>query len=151
MLGFKLLHVSKRDPWCLLSNANRSLPSSLYISGVICVQKIHIKSGTNHTNIIFFHGHFFSCLGISKCCAKFRNDWSTEMLQNYSLTLLVLMAEYSWWTRSVPWLLIAWLLESAGQQQPWYWLCVMGRTLSSIIKDFSCLSHRSFEKKIKKC
>ena len=28
-----------------------------------------------------------------------------------------------WYVSAISWLLIPWLLESAGHQQPWYWLC----------------------------
>ena len=37
---------------------------------------------------------------------------------------------------SIPWLLIAWLLESPGHQQPWYWLCETNGPLSSMEKDY---------------
>ena len=39
------------------------------------------------------------------------------------------------------WLLMPWLLVSPGHQQPWYWLCDVGRSLSYSRKDFNCL-HR---------
>ena len=38
------------------------------------------------------------------------------------LTLVVLRREYSGRTRSIPWLLMAWLLVSPGHQLSWYWL-----------------------------
>ena len=31
-------------------------------------------------------------------------------------------SEYFWKTRSIPWLLMPWLLVSPDHQQPWYWL-----------------------------
>ena len=39
-----------------------------------------------------------------------------------NLTLLVLRLGYARKTRSIPWLLMPWLLASPGHQQPWYWL-----------------------------
>ena len=39
------------------------------------------------------------------------------------LILLVLKPEYSGQTRSIPWLLMPWLLASPGHHHPWYWLC----------------------------
>ena len=40
-------------------------------------------------------------------------------------------------TRSIPWLLMPWLLTSPGQQQPWYWLCRICRSWSYVRKDLS--------------
>ena len=42
-------------------------------------------------------------------------------------------------TRSLSWLLMPWLLTSPGHQQPWYWLCRIGRFLSYLRKDFNYL------------
>ena len=39
-----------------------------------------------------------------------------------------------------------WLLTSPGHQQPWYWLCRIGRFLSYLKKDFNYLRHISVEK-----
>ena len=52
------------------------------------------------------------------------------------LTLNVRGLSYLGLTRSVSWLLMSWLLASPGHQQPWYWLCRMGRSLSYLRKDF---------------
>ena len=49
-------------------------------------------------------------------------------------------------TRSISWLLMPWLLTSTGHQQPWYWLCRIGRFLSYLRKDFNYLRHISVEK-----
>ena len=46
------------------------------------------------------------------------------------LTHLALRLECSRYTRSVPWLLMFWLLLSPGHQQPWCWLYWMSRSLS---------------------
>ena len=39
-------------------------------------------------------------------------------------------------TRSISWLLMPWLLASPGHQQPWYWLCRIGRSLSYSRRNF---------------
>ena len=46
-----------------------------------------------------------------------------EMTWSYliGLTLLLLRAWYSRWIKSIPWLLMPWLLPAPGHQQPWYW------------------------------
>ena len=40
---------------------------------------------------------------------------------------------------------MSWLLVSPGHQQPWYWLCRMGRSLSYLRKDFNHLCHINVE------
>ena len=74
------------------------------------------------------------------------------MNRTYSLSYLHLLVRSSWkdaftsgthlrlgpdWS----WLLMPWLLVSPGHQQPWYWLCRIGRSLSYISKDFNHLCH----------
>ena len=49
-------------------------------------------------------------------------------------------------TRSISWLLMPWLLTSPGHQQPWYWLCGIGRFLSYLRKDFIYLRRINVEK-----
>ena len=44
-------------------------------------------------------------------------------------------------TRSVSWLLMTWLLVSPGHQQPWHWLCSIGRFLSCLREYFNFLCH----------
>ena len=48
-------------------------------------------------------------------------------------------------TWSISWLLMTWLLASPGHQQPWYWLCRIGRSLSYLSKDFNYLCHANVE------
>ena len=43
--------------------------------------------------------------------------------------------------RSIPWLLMPWLLASPGHQQPWYWLCEIGKSWSFAWKDYNYLCH----------
>ena len=49
-------------------------------------------------------------------------------------------------TRSISWLLMRWLLTSPGHQQPWYWLCRIGRFLSCLRKDLNYLRRINVEK-----
>ena len=49
-------------------------------------------------------------------------------------------------TRSISWLLMPWLLTSPGHQQPWYWLCRIGRLLSYFRKAFNYLRRINVEK-----
>ena len=53
------------------------------------------------------------------------------------LTLNVRGSSYLGLTRSISWLLMPWLLTSPGRQQPWYWLCRIGRFLSYLREDFN--------------
>ena len=55
------------------------------------------------------------------------------------LTLNVRGPSYLGSTRSISWLLMPWLFASPGHQQPWYWLCRMGRPLFYLRKDFNHL------------
>ena len=61
------------------------------------------------------------------------------------LTLNVRGPSYLGLTRSISWLLMPWLLTSPGHQQPWYWLCKIGRFLSYLRKDFNYLRHMNVE------
>ena len=65
------------------------------------------------------------------------------------LTLNIQGPSYLGLTRSIPWLLISWLLASPGHQQPWYWLRTMGRSLSYLRKDFNHLCHINVEERQK--
>ena len=62
------------------------------------------------------------------------------------LTLNVRGPSYLGLTRSISWLLVPWLLTSPGHQQPWYWLCRIGRFLSCLRKDFNYLHRINVEK-----
>ena len=62
------------------------------------------------------------------------------------LTLNVRGPSYLGLTRSISWLLMPWLLTSPGHQQPWYWLCIIGRFVSYLRKDFNYLRRINVEK-----
>ena len=55
----------------------------------------------------------------------------------FNLTLLMLKLEYFGQTRAKLWLLIPWFLASPEHQQPWYWLCRITRSVSSIRKNLN--------------
>ena len=57
-------------------------------------------------------------------------DWGVPADLTYELTFNVRGPRYLGLTRSISWLLMPWLLTSPGHQQPWYWLCKIGRFLS---------------------
>ena len=69
-----------------------------------------------------------------KAFTSFSPSAPTDLLL---LTLYVRGPSYPGLTRSVSWLLMPWLLVSPGPQQPWYWLCKLGRPLSYMRKDFN--------------
>ena len=62
------------------------------------------------------------------------------------LTLNVRGPGYLGLTRSISRLLMPWLLTSPGHQQPWYWLCRIGRFLSYLKKDLNYLRRINVEK-----
>ena len=73
--------------------------------------------------------------------------WShAGLLGHNELTLSVLKTEYSGVTRSIPWLLMPWLLASPGHQKPCYWQCRKSGSLSCMRKDFNYLCHLNIEK-----
>ena len=57
------------------------------------------------------------------------------------LILQAMKSEYSGWIRSLPWLLMPWILTSTGHHQPWYLLCrtnikaVMWHLLNILVKN----------------
>ena len=70
---------------------------------------------------------------------------SEELTNSWSLTLKVWGLSYLGLTRSISWLLMPWLLASPGHQQPWYWLCKIGRSLSYLRRKFNYLCLISVE------
>ena len=85
--------------------------------------------------------------GLKEDCIK--NMWGKQIgvkpLWVYSrqspLTLNVRGPSYFSLTRSISWLLMPWLLASPGYQQPWYWLCRIGRSLPYLRRNFNYLCH----------
>ena len=61
----------------------------------------------------------------------------------FSLTVMLptWRPKFPLFTRSIPWLLMTWLLALPGHQQPWLWMCRMNAYLSSSLKDFNQLCH----------
>ena len=62
------------------------------------------------------------------------------------LTLDVWGPSYLGLTRSISWLMMPWLLTSPGHQQPWHWLCRIGRFLSYLMKNLNYLCRINVEK-----
>ena len=56
-------------------------------------------------------------------CFWFGMSWT-----DYSLRLSMWGPSYLGLIRSISWLLMPWLLASPGHQQPWYWLCEIGKS-----------------------
>ena len=73
-------------------------------------------------------------------------QWVKLKLAELGLTLNVRGPSYLGLTRSVSWLLMPWLLTSPGHQQPWFWLCRIGKFLSYLRKDFNYLRSINVEK-----
>ena len=71
---------------------------------------------------------------------------SSSLLPVACLTLNVWGPSYLGLTRSISWLLMPWLLTSPGHQQPWYWLCRIGKFLSYLRNDFNYLRRINVEK-----
>ena len=66
-------------------------------------------------------------------------------LSHSELTLNVPGLSYLFLTSSKSWLLMSWLLTLPGHQQPWYWPCRIGRSLSYLRKGFKYLCHINVE------
>ena len=60
----------------------------------------------------------------------YHKDITKDVANHGKLTLNVRRPNYHGLTRSIPRLLMPWLLTSPGRQQPWYSLCIIGRLLS---------------------
>ena len=67
-----------------------------------------------------------------------------------SIAFLVLSLEYSRRTSSTPWMLMPWLLQSPGHQ-PWYWLCGMRVSSSSLLVNLNNLLHFTHTRNDIKC
>ena len=85
---------------------------------------------------------------MARCCqatSHYPSQCWLRSMSPYGITRphneLNLRLEYSRRYRSIPWLLMPWLLPSPGHQQPWYWLCRINGSLSSTKKDFNKLCH----------
>ena len=66
-----------------------------------------------------------------------------------TLPLLILNVRgpsYLGLNRLISWLLMPWRRKEPGHQQPWYWLCRIGRFLSCSRKDFKYLRRINVQK-----
>ena len=97
---------------------------------------------TNFSEILI-NIHTFS---FKKMHLKMSVKWLPFCLGLNVLTLNVRGPSYLGLTRSISWLPMPWLLTSPGHQQPWNWLCRIGRFLSYFRKDFNYLRRINVEK-----
>ena len=72
-------------------------------------------------------------------------DSGTSCINRDLWTLSMQGLSYTGLIRSLSWLLMPWLFASPGHQQPWYWLCKLGRSLFYMRNDFDYLCHVSVE------
>ena len=95
--------------------------------------------------------YFSSFNNIKHCCVICSGHYFNALSPgrygcNVELTLNVRGPSYLGLTRPISWLLMPWLLTSPEHQQPWYWLCRIGRFLSYLRKDFNYLRRTIMEK-----
>ena len=102
---------------------------------VAVCNKMPRKSHWNNTNWLVLYFSRFSVF-----------IFTDVILVADNLTLDVWGPSYLGLTRSISWLLMPRLLASPGHQQPWYWLCKIGKSWSFTRKDFNYLWHVSVEK-----
>ena len=107
----------------------------------------------NHWNLfarfeVTISQHWFSWwLGADQATSHYLSQWWVVYWRIYAslglneLTPLVVNPEYSDESRSIPLLLITWLLASPGHHQIWYLLCWIRRSFSSMWKNANNL-HR---------
>ena len=126
----------RRSMWCLL-------PIYVQETGILWFSWTLLKmvfnqaiSGVLIKNVIY---HIVAKMKWKLFCCK--NPLILGML-----TLNVRGPSYLGLTRSISWLLMPWLLTSPGHQQPWYWLCRIGRFLSYLRKNFNYLHRINVEK-----
>ena len=102
------------------------------------------------TAVLFFNSTVHCAMPVFSSSAvadpSFVNSWLWWLNAIFPLTLKVRGPSYLGLTRSISWLLMPWLLTSPGHQQPWYWLCRIGRFLSYLRKDFNYLRCINMEK-----
>ena len=87
----------------------------------------------------------YNCLCIF-CNKTNANTFVVGFYSSFFWTRNVRGPSYLGLTRSISWLPMPWLLMSSGHQQPWYWLCRIGRFLSYLRKDFNYLRRINVEK-----
>ena len=128
---------------------NLSSPQSIFLKFNINSNVITTQFCTWHlTSLLTFHKFLWILMIQRHPC------WPADIIHHdpqkswgtWVLTLLVLTLEYSKRFRSIPWLLLPWLLTSPGHQQPWYWLCSINGSLSSTRKNFNYMYYLSVEK-----
>ena len=93
--------------------------------------------------------HYLNQFNQVPSCHQTPMNWAKIIFRRsaiqWLLTLNMLGPSSSVLTRSISWLLMAWLIASPGHQHQWYRLCKIGRSLFSMRKDFYDLCHISMD------
>ena len=100
-----------------------------------------VKCFLRFNNLRYSNAHVWYCADIFPNVTEATLPWVD--ISHSWLILLVQRPKYSNRIRSIWWPTMPWSLELSGHQQPWYWLCRINRSLSSMMKDFNYLYHFS--------
>ena len=105
------------------------------------IMQIHVH--TKISNFCYTLQNFVTCLiyskllTISSCMISglwipmlIKATYFHDCVPHYRLIFNMRGPSYPRLNRSVWWLLMPWLVAPSGHQQPWYWLCKLGRFLS---------------------
>ena len=153
MLELKLIHVIQRGPWWKLTaithNTTQKNMVEIYtfpvfelrLSNLLVQQWYFLIFYKDKEELICQSNSISAGLG-HRSGVNFEDCISNYIFQG----LNVLGLSHLGLTRSISWLLMPWLLSSPGHQQPWYWLCRIGRFLSYLRKDFNYLRRINVEK-----
>ena len=126
---------------------SKSTLNSMLVDGHISLSDIYItqeKYSVEYYSWVYFLK--FSVMRIQILGARLRLRDLSGISVLITLTLNVRGPSYLGLTMSISWLLMPWLLTPPGHQQPWYWLCTIGRFLSYLRKDFNYLRRTNVEK-----
>ena len=88
---------------------------------------------------LFFNKAYFLACSFCSCCSKF--DSSGLVFSTFNM----LGENQPGLTGPISWLLMPWLLSSPDYQQPWYWICKLGKSFSYMRKDFEYLGQFSIK------
>ena len=86
------------------------------------------------------------CIYASLGLNELKGLWRAVNVKLLQLTVNMWGPRYLGLTRLISWLLMPWRRKEPGHQQPWYWLCRIGRFLSYLGKDFNHLHRINVEK-----
>ena len=120
--------------YCYLDSLSTNFSQILIKIHPISFKKMHVKLSSAKWQPF--------CLGFNALsCSNICQIWM------WSLTLVVLRLEYySKRTKSIPWLLMPWLLALPGHEQPWLWNCKINRSLLTMSKYWNHLHRLTIQK-----